>query len=145
MSYIHDAIMESHQLEDVELHNKTQAKKKRLPKITKAVAIEECGEQPIQEEKLVEETFVDIEEYLPKESYVESLSTNLKEQIEYPKSYQDRINKRIGTYRKLCNLDESVEITEEHIDNHKWAFNRTCMWEGVSPDKFRAELLNREY
>ncbi len=104
----------------------------------------EEGEQ-LEEGKLTEEAMVDIEDYLPKESYVESFNTGkINEEVEqHSQHYIDKLNKKINTYRKVCRMDESAEITEEHIDNHKWALNRTAMWCGTSPDKLKSELLGR--
>lgn len=50
---------------------------------------------------------------------------------------------RIARYRKLANLDESCEITEDNIVD--WALKRTCVESGCSTDRLKAELLGEKW
>ena len=179
MSFIHDFIMESNQLEDTAIYEQAQKMvKKRAPvkrerpskKEVKAQepVNEECGkeepkqpekqekiaEEKITEEKITEATeYVNLEDIVSDDVYVEALDINkLTESKEKKKKersakalmYENsRREKRIATYRKVARIDESVKITEDNIK--KWAFDRTCMWEAVTPEKLKAELLGLPY
>lgn len=170
MSFIHDAIMESNSLEDEERIQKVKnppqlkgRKKKKSESCVNENVKEELDTdtkiddtidkdnvtEPITEEtKLNEESYVNIEDVLPPEAYVESLNIqHLQESVspEVVEKLNDMKQKRIATYRKATNIDEDFEITEEHINKNKWAFDRTCMWEGISPEKLKAELLGYDY
>ncbi len=170
MSFIHDAIMESNSLEDEERIQKIKnppqlkgRKKKKSESCVKEDVKEELDTdtkiddtvgkddvtEPITEEtKLNEESYVNIEDILPPEAYVESLNTQHLQESVSPEVFEklnDMKQKRIATYRKATNIDENFEITEEHINKNKWAFDRTCMWEGISPEKLKAELLGYDY
>ena len=47
--------------------------------------------------------------------------------------------------KKLTNLDEDVEITEEIIDKNKYMFRKACVDRGLSEERLRAELLGQKY
>ena len=182
MSFIHDFIMESNQLEDTALYEQAQKMvKKRTPVKTerpskKEVEAQEpvnegCGkeepkskqekaqkqEEPkkeITEEKINEATeYVNLEDIVSDDVYVEALDVNKlteskqkrkKERSAKALMYENsRREKRIATYRKAARIDESVKITEDNIK--KWAFDRTCMWEAVTPEKLKADLLGLPY
>ena len=98
---------------------------------------------------------VDIEEYLPKENFVESFAP-LKEDYKrvarkFGESKKDspiyesneKRRQREATYRKCANINESYVIDESNIN--KWALDRTCMWHNVSPERLKAELLKKPY
>ena len=100
--------------------------------------------------------FVNIEDIISDDAYTESLQKIAEEKKQaddearrierknnVKKFVEDRKQKRIASYRRIANLDESTEITEDNLDNR--AFNWTCMWESVSPERLRADLLNQEY
>lgn len=159
MSFIHDFIMESHELEDDELFKILTVKtpKAREPKPIEIENLAEgCEEEkPTKKSELVEEVIdeamVDIETYLDKNNYVESLE--IKEEITLPDRYQkgrdgspefesnDKRLKREATYRKYANVGDDFDITEDNIN--KWALNRTCMEFRCDPDKLTAELLHQ--
>lgn len=156
MSFIHDFIMESHDLEDAELFKilTVDTPKPPEPKPIKTELEEGCGDEKkssVQEE-VINESGVDIEKYLDTENYVESLQINEKV-TDLPDRYQkgrdgspefESNNKRLkreATYRKYANIDNDFEITEDNIN--KWALNRTCMEFRCDPDKLTAELLHQ--
>lgn len=105
-----------------------------------------------EKEIITEEKWVNIEDYLPEESYVESF--DLQEDVEtidecgeseYSQVYKDKINERINTYRELCDLDESVEITEEHINKHDRELKTLCLKKGGTPEEVKQQLLKGYY
>ena len=100
MSYIHDAIIESNQLEDEQILSNIKAKK-NPPTLKRRLQIdEECKEdkeecnpedkeenlseeyEELDEEKLTEEKMVDIEQYLGPENYVESFNRESDEKLD---------------------------------------------------------------
>ena len=90
MSYIHDAIIESNQLEDEQILSNMKAEKNPPTLKRRLQTNEECKEdklkkedkeetlseeyEELDEEKLTEEKMVDIEQYLGPENYVESFN-----------------------------------------------------------------------
>lgn len=174
MSFIHDAIMESNSLEESErlqkVKNPPQLKGRKKSKKDSACATEEIKEGIVtdaiekvgdtaekvskvcdaitEEKKLNEESYVNLEDVVSSDVYVESFRRRPRKQIiesmdthgRYGYDPNARKARRISTYRKFAGLDEEFEITENNIN--KWAFDRTCMWENVTPDKLRAELLD---
>lgn len=120
---------------------------------------EEKVEEPVKEEPIMEDTapngFVDIEQYLPEKSFVESF-VPLKESYkrlnrmfgEHKKGspiYEsnEKRRQREADYRKCANISESFVIMEDNIND--WALKRTCMWHNCSPEKLKAELLKKPY
>ena len=55
----------------------------------------------------------------------------------------EKRNKRINRYRKILNLGEDVDITEDNLD--EWALRHTAMVEKCNYDQLRAELLGQEW
>ena len=53
--------------------------------------------------------------------------------------------KRVETFRKCAALDEAVEITEDIINNNKFAFDNTCLHSGKSKERLKAELLRQPW
>ncbi len=163
MSFIHDFIMESNQLEDLVLYeqkNRVDKKKPIKKKVEAQEPIDEnCGkeepkqEKPIKEEiveeKELSEEYVNIEDYLPPEAYVTSMEESLQEQAPAPtkaeQRAEERRKKREKKYRELSNIDEDFEITEEHINKNKWALDWASMWGATNPEKLKSELLHRPY
>lgn len=104
-------------------------------------------------EIITEEKWVNIEDYLPEQSYIESfdLNENAEEidecdsQSEYSQSYKNKVNERIDTYKKLCNLDEDVDITEEHINKHDHELKTLCLKKGGTPEEVKQQLLKGYY
>lgn len=102
---------------------------------------------------ITEAKWVNIEDYLPDKAYVESLE--LQEELEdmvegdkvddCPQWRKDRVNERINTYRELCNLDESAEITEEHINKHNRELKALCLRKGGTPEEVKKQLLKGYY
>ena len=186
MSYLRDAILESNQLEDDVRFQKAKnpptlkgRRKREIKECGDAPAVEVtegvvkdtigaigdtaekvskvCDVITEETEPLTEEAgYVNIEDVVPKEAYVESFGTKkIVESIELPNrpkkgkkgspeyDANEGRRKRVATYRKIANLEESVDITEDNIMD--WAFKRACMWEGVSPERLRAELLRQPF
>lgn len=176
MSFLHDAIMESNALEDRVIHEQKIFNKKMKTKLSEQAQVEpqkepleECGDIPVvveescqeekdlNEEKLTEETYVDIEEYLPETAYIEeSVKPQINENVtelhdRYAKGRpgspeydaNDRRRAREAEYRKLINVDSDFEITEDNIKD--WALNRVCSDFRCDPTKVRAELLKQPY
>ena len=170
MSFIHDFIMESNQLEDMILYEqkkKVDKKKppkkemkaqepieegcnKKEPKKTKSVNEAEIKKEEIKEEEVNEELteeYVDIEDYLPPEAYVTSFKESLEEQPKVPtkaeQMMEEKRKRREQSYRELARIDEDFEIKEDNIDD--WALKWASMWGGTDPEKLKAELLHRPY
>lgn len=149
MGFLHDAIMESNELEIDSLITKLDMKPTKPEKIEE----EQCGSEQPQEE--LEEQLVDIEEYLPDEAYIQE-SVQLKEETRtlpdrYMKgrpgspeySANEKRREREAQYRKLANIDKDFEITADNIN--RWAFNRVCSDFRCDPERFKAELLKQPY
>lgn len=98
MSYIHDAIIESNQLEDEQILSNMKAEKNPPTLKRRLQTNEECKEdklkeedkeetlseeyEELDEEKLTEEKMVDIEQYLGPENYVESFNRESDEKLD---------------------------------------------------------------
>lgn len=105
MSYIHDAIIESNQLEDEQILSNMKAEKNPPTLKRRLQTNEECKEgklkeedkeetlseeyEELDEEKLTEEKMVDIEQYLGPENYVESFNRKSDEALS--ESLNDKI------------------------------------------------------
>ena len=156
MSFLHDAIMESNELEDMLFQNiDSDDIITEVEKIAEKEKIEESCHKEQSKEEIIEEELVDIEDYLPQEAYVVE-SMQLKEApTELPDRYakgrpgspeynaNDRRRAREAAYRKLANIDSDFKITEDNIID--WAFKRVCSDFRCDPEKFKAELLKQPY
>lgn len=158
MGFLHDAIMESNDLEFETLFKKLDLDESKLEE---KVCDESCEDDKLEEENKVDdmitEELVDIEDYLPKEAYIEeSLKKSINENVvELPDRYakgrpgspeydaNDRRRAREAEYRKLINVDSDFEITEDNIKD--WALNRVCSNFRCDPVKLKAELLKQPY
>lgn len=69
----------------------------------------------------------------------------LKEEKEDEKMTEadEKRAKHIARYRKILNLGEDVEITEDNLD--EWTLRHTAMVEKCNYDQLRAELLGQEW
>ena len=45
----------------------------------------------------------------------------------------------------MCDLDESVEITEEHISKHDRQLKTLCLKKGGTPEEVKKQLLKGYY
>jgi len=52
-------------------------------------------------------------------------------------------NARIEYYRRLTNMEEDLEITEDNIDD--WALRKTCTKYNRGYDRVKAELLGQQW
>lgn len=117
----------------------------------------EKKEKPTSKKKktITEQKWVNIEDYLSDDAYMESLDLNEEVEnidecgststLDYSQKYKDKINERIDTYREMCDLDESVEITEEHIDKHDRQLKTLCLKKGGTPEEVKKQLLKGYY
>jgi len=116
--------------------------------------VDEEKKHTIKKKKTItEQKWVNIEDYMSEEGYVESF--DLQEEVEdidecdsahqYSPAYKNKINERIDAYRKMCDLDESVEITEEHINKHNRQLKKLCLQKGGTPEEVKEQLLKGYY
>lgn len=158
MGFLHDAIMESNDLEFETLFKKLDLDESKLEE---KVCDESCEDDKLEEENKVDdmitEELVDIEDYLPKEAYIEeSLKKSINENVtELPDRYakgrpgspeydaNENRRKREAMYRKYANIDEDYEITEDNINQR--AFDKTCTMQHCDGNRLKAELLKQPY
>lgn len=169
MSYLRDAIMESNSLEEeIRFHNiKNPPQLKSKSTMKEGIVtdiVDKVGNAAnkvsqvcdvLTEEENIGGAMVDIENYLNKDNYVESLQMNEEKRIELPDrpmkgrpgspeyDANDNRRKRVAMYRKYANIDEDFEITEGNIN--KRAFDKTCVMQNCPKEKLMAELLKKPY
>ena len=56
---------------------------------------------------------------------------------------EKQLQRRIARYRKIANLKEDVDITEDNLD--EWVLRHTCNLEGWNYDQARKEILGQKW
>lgn len=161
MGYLHDAIMESNELENKSMFSPKIPKHKvcSAEKIAEKTKVEESTQpkDKVEIKKTIKEELVDIEEYLPETAYIEeSMKSQMNESVtELPDRYakgrpgspeydaNENRRKREAMYRKYANIDEDFEITEDNINQR--AFDKTCTMQNCDGNRLKAELLKQPY